>query len=117
MRKLRLLIIALATICVLALGVFALVNQISPPDPVDDIVIKGGSLEIQCGTKHGTDCLGTNDNKGKYKHKKDKFKITNIVVRDVANNNLVYFDRSFDPQKPPQIEIKFKEQLSPRSTE
>lgn len=117
MRTLRLLIIALATICVLGLAAFALSTQVPPVDPVDDIVIKGGSLEIQCGTKHGTDCLGTNDNKGKYRHKKDTYHITNIVIRDVANKNLVYFDRSFDPTKPPQIEIKYKEQLALRATE
>jgi hypothetical protein len=115
MRTLRLLIIALATLCVLALGVFALVTQVPAADPVDDIVIKGGSLEIQCGSKHGTDCLGVNDNKGKYKAKKSTYHVTNVVIRDVTNNNLIYFDRSFDPLKPPQIEIKYKEQLSNRS--
>jgi hypothetical protein len=111
MRSLRFLIIAIAAICVLALGVFALVTQTPPADPGDDIIIKGGSLEIQCGTKHGNDCLGTNDNKGKYKHKKSNFKITNIVIRAVDNTNLVFFDRSFDQMNPPQIEIKYKEQI------
>ena len=115
MRNLRLLIIAIAAICVLALGAFALVNQGEEADPGDDIIIKGGSLEIQCGTRHGTDCLGTNDNKGKYRAKKTNFHITNIVVRDVANPGLILFDRSFDPTKPPQIEIKYKEQVSLRS--
>src|SRR5688572_30759850 len=115
MRTLRFLIIAIAAICVLALGAFALVNQDPPPaDPGDDIVIKGGSLEIQCGTKHGTDCLGTNDNKGKYRAKKTNFHVTNIIVRDVADPKIIFLDRSFDRTKPPQIEIRYKEQISPR---
>jgi hypothetical protein len=119
MRKLRFLIIAAATTCVLALGVTALSTQLGGGggDPADDIIIKGGSLEIQCGTKHGTDCLGSADNKGKYKAKKNNFHITNIVIRDVANNNLIFFDRSFDPTKPPQIEIKYRELVSLRATE
>ena len=115
MRTLRFLIIAIAAICVLGLGAFALVNQGREPDPGDDIIIKGGSLEIQCGTRHGNDCLGTNDSKGKYRAKKTNFHITNIVIRDVANPGVILFDRSFDPTKPPQIEIKYKEQVSLRS--
>ena len=114
MRTLRLLIIALATMCVLALGVYALVSQVPAADPGDDIVIKGGSLEIQCGSRHGNDCLGTNDNRGKYRAKKTNFHITNIVVRDVTDPKIVFLDRSFDPTKPPQIEIRYKEQVTPR---
>ena len=117
MRSLRLLIVAIATICVLALGVFALVNSAPQADPGDDIIIKGGSLEIQCGSKHGNDCLGSNDNKGKYRAKKNTFHITNIVVRDIANPSLILFDRSFDPTKPPQIEIKYRELVSIRAAE
>lgn len=116
MRKLRFLIVAVATTCVLALGVIALATQLGGGgDPADDIIIKGGSLEIQCGTKHGTDCLGTADSKGKYRAKKSTFHITNIVIRDVANPSVILFDRSFDPTKPPQIEIKYKEQVSIRA--
>ncbi|HEX9628498.1 MAG TPA: hypothetical protein VF961_00640, partial [Pyrinomonadaceae bacterium] len=62
MRQLRLLIIALATIGVLALAAYALVSRPVPQVPGDDIIIKGGSLEIQCGVNMGTDCLGANDN-------------------------------------------------------
>jgi len=117
MKKLRLLIIAIAVMCVLALGIMALAtNQLGGGgDPADDIIIKGGSLEIQCGTRHGIDCLGTADNKGKYKAKKTNFHITNIVIRDAGNTNMVMFDRSFDPYKPPQIEIRYKEMVSQRA--
>ena len=74
MRHLRLLIIAIATICVLALGAFALVNRPAIPAPADDdIIIKGGSLEIDCGKNQGKDCLGDPDvTTGKYKPKHKK---------------------------------------------
>ena len=87
MRQLRLLIIAIAAICVLALGVFALVNQ-NMPIMGDDIIIKGGSLEIQCGAHQGTDCLGTNDNVGKYKHKQSGKHITKVVVKDSSGTKV-----------------------------
>src|SRR6185503_16645259 len=95
MRQLRLLIIAIATICVLALGVFALVNQTKPTAPGDDMIIKGGSLEIQCGANQGMDCLGTNDNVGKYKHKQSGKHITQVVVND--SNDVTVFDSSLLP--------------------
>ena len=76
MRNLRFLIIALATICVLALGAFALVNRPTAPAD-DDIIIKGGSLEIDCGKNQGADCFGGTGNKPK--HKKSG-KIVKIVV-------------------------------------
>ena len=88
MHHLRLMIIAIATIIVLALGVFALVNGPAAAVPADDIIIKGGSLEIQCGSNHGNDCLGTNDNTGKYKHKQSNKHIIRIVVRDSTNQQL-----------------------------
>jgi len=112
MTQLRRLIIALAAICVLALAALALVNR--PTVPLasdDDIIIKGGSLEIDCGKNHPKDCLGGNENKTKYKHKEENKHITNIVIRDIGNNNQVYFDRSFDQNKPPQIEITYKAQI------
>ena len=116
MRKLRLLIIAIAAIFVMALGAFALINRPQVQAPADDdIIIKGGSLEIECGKNHGKDCLGGNENKTKYKHKQDTKHITNIVIRDVGNSNQVYFDRSFDPLKPPQIEITYKAQIGQKA--
>ena len=107
MRQLRLLIIAIAAICVLALGVFALVNQ-NMPIMGDDIIIKGGSLEIQCGANQGTDCLGTNDNVGKYKHKQSGKHITKVVVND--SNGVKVFDSSVLPTfgNKPTITITYK---------
>ena len=106
MRQLRLLIIAIATIGVLALGAFALVNQVMPPG--DDIIIKGGSLEIQCGANQGTDCLGVNDNMGKYKHKQSGKHITKVVVKD--SSGVKVFDSSVLPTfgTKPEIDITYK---------
>lgn len=105
MRNLRLVVIALATICALALGVFALVNR-PVPVPADDIIIKGGSLEIQCGSNHGTDCLGTPDATGMYKHKKDKSHIMQIVVKDKTGTTL--YSSAFDKDHQPEIDITYK---------
>ena len=104
MRNFRLLITALATICVLALGVFALVSPGQAPGD-DVIIIKGGSLEIQCGKNHGLDCLGTPDANGKYKAKKDSAHIMQVRVRD---NSGVLLDKAFNASNQPTIEITYK---------
>jgi hypothetical protein len=110
MRQLRLLIISIATICAFALAAFALVNRpAAVMDPEDDIIIKGGSLEIQCGKKHGNDCLGTSDGKGKYKAKNANFHITKITIKDVAYPTTIFYSSSFNPASPPQIEITYCE--------
>jgi hypothetical protein len=107
MRHLRLLIIAFATICVLALGAFALVNRPVAPILGDDIIIKGGSLEVQCGSNHGTDCLGINDNTGKYKHKQGGKHVTKILVK--RTDGIVVFDSDLTPVgNKPEIDITYK---------
>ena len=108
MRNLRLLIIAIATMCVLALAAFALVNRPAPPAPGDDdIIIKGGSLEIDCGKNHGKDCLGDNTpGKTKPKHKDATKHITQVVVRDSAGGQLA--NNNFDKDHQPTITITYK---------
>ena len=108
MRHLRFLIIAIATICVLALGAFALVNRpVSAPPADDDIIIKGGSLEVDCGKNHGKDCFGDNTNgKTKPKHKDTTKHITQVVVRDSAGGQLS--NNNFDPAHQPTITITYK---------
>ena len=111
MKHLRLLIVLLATVCVLALGAFAIASSPEPqlvPPADDDIIIKGGSLEIQCGKNHQADCLGTNDNLGKYKHNQSGKHITKIVVKD--SNGVKMFDSSTFPTfgNRPQIDITYK---------
>jgi hypothetical protein len=111
MRHLRLIIIALTAICVLALGAFAFVN--SPPiaDPGDDIIIKGGSLKIKCGVKHGKDCLGGNANNDTYSHKKDKGKIEQVTIRNSQNQDLRIFTRT-ELGDSPTIVINYAEQTA-----
>jgi hypothetical protein len=108
MRHLRLLIIAVTAFCVLALGVLALANRPAQPVPADDdIIIKGGSLEIQCGKNHSTDCLGTNDNTGKYKHKQGGKHITRIVIR--RSDGVEVFNSEITPVgNKPEIAITYK---------
>lgn len=103
MSKIRLLIVAIAIICVVALGAFALVT--SPvQDPADDIIIKGGSLEIQC--KGGTDCLGPSDGHGKYKHKKGNNHILKVTIMD--NSGATLYSGAFDKTHQPVIDVTFR---------
>jgi hypothetical protein len=104
MRNFRLIITALATICVLALGVLALVSPGQAPGD-DVIIIKGGSLEIQCGKNHGLDCLGTPDANGKYRHKKSGAHIMQLQVKD---NSGVLLNKAFNASNQPTIEITYK---------
>ena len=111
MRNLRFLIVALATICVLALGAFALINR--PPAPVapadDEIIIKGGSLDIDCGKNQGEDCFGGNDSKNKPKHKKPG-KIVKIVVMNSDGDPLATFTKKKDfKDGKPMIVITYRE--------
>jgi hypothetical protein len=107
MRHLRLLVIALATICVLAFGVFALVSRPVQSPEEDVIIIKGGSLEIQCGKNHNTDCLGVNDNTGKYKHKQATKHVTKILVKN--SSGVVVFNSDLIPVgSKPEIDITYK---------
>ena len=108
MRHLRILIMALATICVLALATFALVNHPQPPAPLDDdIIIKGGSLEFDCGKNHGKDCLGdSSPGKVKAKHKDTNKHIKRIVVRDSGGGQLS--NNNFDSDHQPTITITYK---------
>jgi hypothetical protein len=108
MRKLRLLIISIATICAFALAAFALVGPPVSDDPGDDIIIKGGSIEIQCGKNHKKDCLGTPDlYTGKYKRgDKDDRHIMKVVVRDYGGGQLS--NNNFDKDHQPTIYISYK---------
>jgi hypothetical protein len=106
MRKVNLLLIAMAAICVLALAAFALVGR--APAPGDDvIIIKGGSLEIQCPPNQDKACLGLADiTTGKYKHTKGGAHIMQIVVKDNYGKEL--FSKTFTSGQPPSIEVTYK---------
>ena len=108
MNRIRKVVIALAIICMVALGAFALVGKSrSKPEPQggDVIIIKGGSLEVTC--PQGDECLGRADSKGKYKHKKDTSHITQVVVRDI-NSGEVLYTGTYAAGNQPQIEITYK---------
>ena len=111
MRQLRLLIIAIATICVLALGAFALVNRTALPGG-DDIIIKGGSLTIECTNAANKNCIAPFDNTSKnYKHKNGGGKIERIVIMDSAGNALPNgtFTRSANfPDGKPQVLVAYQ---------
>ena len=111
MRHLRLIIIALTTICVLALGASALINSPPAVDPGDDIIIKGGSLKIKCGVKHGKDCFGGNANIDTYSHKKGNGKIEQVTVRNSQNQDLKIFTR-FELGDSPTVIIKYADPTS-----
>src|SRR5258708_33468755 len=96
MRSFRLLIVALATICALALGVYGLIHRPGQTmAPGDDIIIKGGSMEIQCGANHGKDWFSHTTGDYSYTHTKKTAHITAVVVKDSAG--AVLFSKSVDP--------------------
>lgn len=109
MRQLRLLIISIATICVFALAAFALVNRPPVTDPDDDIIIKGGSIELQCGKNHAKDCFGVPDLvTGKYKkYGNDNRKILRVRVKQ-QNSNTDFFNLPFNNTNQPAIIITYK---------
>jgi hypothetical protein len=112
MPRLRLLVIAAATICVLALAAFALVNRPAVQGPGDDIIIKGGSIELQCGGNHPKDCLGVPDLvTGKYKKAgPDNKHIMKVTVK-LANSNISaapMFSGNFNANDQPMIIINYR---------
>lgn len=114
MRHLRLLIIALATVCVLTLGASAFVN--TPPRPPvagdDEIIIKGGSLTIEC--KDGCQDKLEAKSDGTFGHKMngqkgDTRKIVKIVVNDESGIPLATFDKKrFFPNGKPSVVITYR---------
>lgn len=107
MNRFRLIVVSIAAVCVMALGVFGLVKPQNPGDDV--IIIKGGSLIIQCGNANNTNCLPFDSNAKVYKHKKGNGKVEQIVVKDSAGTVLGTFTRAehFSDGKP-SIEVTYK---------
>ncbi|HYJ88943.1 MAG TPA: hypothetical protein VEW46_22955 [Pyrinomonadaceae bacterium] len=94
MSHLRLLMIAFAAILVVALAAFALVQDLPVAPGDDDIIIKGGSLDIECGKNHKSDnagCLALDDAvRGRFKHKQKDKHIKRVVVRNTNTNTTVF---------------------------
>ena len=108
MQRVHLILIALATICLMALAAFALANRAPSPASGDDvIIIKGGSLEVQCPPNQDKACLGIADiTTGKYKHTKDGAHILQIVIKDDTGKALV--TKTFTAGHQPSIEVTYK---------
>ena len=116
MRPVRILLLAVATIFVLTLAALAIVGgppQAMPAD--DDIIIKGGSLEIDCGRNHKNDnagCLALDDGvTGKFKHKQAGKHVTKIMVRN-TNGTVVFNSDNLNASNAlgarPEIAITYK---------
>jgi hypothetical protein len=109
MQHLRLVIIALVAILMLALVVAA--SFVEPSVPGDDvIIIKGGSLIIQC--PKNVDCFEASGN-GKYDHKENKDpskhkKVQLIEVKDESGKVIGSFSSVNFPNGKPTIEITYK---------
>jgi len=101
----RRLLLSVAAICLLALAAVALARR-PPLEPGDDIIIKGGSMSIQCGTNHGKDCFSHTAGTYTYTHKKSSAHITQVTVTDSTGASL--YSGSFDPAAQPTIAVTFK---------
>ena len=105
MHHLRKLVIVGATIFVLALGVFALVK--SPvPQSGDVIIIKGGSLTIQCPLND--QCFNFNATAKKFEHKDKNKKVMQIVVKDESDKVIADLGSASFPNGKPSIEVHYK---------
>jgi hypothetical protein len=112
MNQLRKFAIVVATISVLALGVFALARKnpatIHPQDG-DVIIIKGGSLSIQCPDPAKPECFAFDATAKKYNHKGDaKMKVTKVVVKNSKDEEVFNSDQSKGFGNTPRIEITYK---------
>jgi len=101
MSKLR-LVTLLLIVSLVGFGLLAASKV--PPVANPPIIVKGGSLTIDCGD--GTDCLVSNGN-GVNAHKNKKGKIHKIVVKDDDGNVLGTFDEDSFPNGKPSIEISY----------
>src|SRR5882724_4329036 len=111
MQHLRLLVVTTAAICVLALGVFAFVRAPKPQGSGDVIIIKGGSLTIECPDNANKNCMPFNSTSKKYEHKNGSGKIEQIVVMDSSGKPLPNgtFTRTANfPDGKPQISVTYK---------
>jgi hypothetical protein len=111
MHHLRLLVVTLAAICVLALGVFAFVRAPKPPTGGDVIIIKGGSLTVECPDPADKNCMPFDSGSKQYKHKNSVGKIEQIVVMDSSGKPLPNgtFTRTVNfPDGKPQIAVTYR---------
>ncbi len=105
MSHMRILTIAIA-ICLGALGVFAFTGKSTAPQGSDVIIIKGGSLTVQCPTND--QCLSFNTTTMKFEHKDKTKKVIEIVVKDESGKVIGDFSSVNFPNGKPSIEVTYK---------
>ncbi|MEO7970562.1 MAG: hypothetical protein ABI698_04630 [bacterium] len=111
MHHLRLLVVTVAAICVLALGVFAFVRAPKPQGGGDVIIIKGGSLTLECPDPADKNCMPFDSTSKVYKNKNGGGKVEQIVVMDSSGKPLLNgtFTRAGNfPDGKPQIAITYR---------
>jgi hypothetical protein len=101
--------IAMATF--LSLGVLALSARSKPqvqeaPSDGDPIILKGGSLTLQC--PKGEICMIFNPTTMKFEHKDKLKKIAKIVVKDESGYVLFSATSVSFPNGKPSVEITYK---------
>jgi len=106
-------VLGVAIIAVLACSVLALTARSLPPQPQlvtagdgDPIILKGGSLTIQCPLNE--QCFNFNTSTKKFEHKTPSKKIAKIVVKDEAGNVLFSATSPSFPNGRPSVEITYK---------
>lgn len=107
-------ILGMAMTVVLALGVLALTARSASTfqDPAllllegDPIILKGGSLTIQC--QANDNCLPFNSSTKKHEHRDKLKKIQRIIVKDESGNVLYNGSKVNFPNGKPTIEVFYK---------
>ncbi len=107
MRNFYVRIMAIAAMLAVAFGVYAFARRPQAVAPGDDIIIKGGSMTIQCGANHNKDCLSHTSGTYVYTHKKTGAHITNITVKDYTGA-VLYTGAFPNATQQPEIDVTFK---------
>ena len=108
------LVLGMAMTVVLAFGLLTLTvpsasTQLQQPLPVldgDPIILKGGSLTIQC--QLNDNCLPFDAVTKKHEHKDKYKKIQRIIIKDESGNVLANVSKVNFPNGKPTIEIYYK---------
>ena len=108
MNRLTKATVALATLVALSLCVFALAaKNTSSSEPQDGpIIIKGGSLTIQCSLND--QCFTFNTSTQKFEHKDKLKKVTQIIVKDESGKVIADLGSVNFPNGKPSVEIFYK---------
>jgi hypothetical protein len=104
--------VGVAITLVLGLSVLTLTTrsasnaQIQALDDGDPIILKGGSLTIQC--PYNDDCLPFNPTTKKHERREKGMKVKRIVIKDENGNVVANVSKANFPNGKPTIEIYMK---------